>query len=102
MSGRLSRRMGFILALSVASPAVAGFNASAPKAVRRIFTQLALAEGRLVTYHVLEPGPQSIHAFPTGSGTGQLLRFPACPTLGPVLDDSAAPSPSVNELVPDR
>ena len=72
------------------APAFAGFNADAPKPVRRIFTQLAFAEGRLVTYHVLEPGPQSIQAFPTGHNEGMLLRFPGCPALRPVLDDSAA------------
>lgn len=87
--------------LLLPSLALAGFNASAPKQVRRIFTQLAFAEGRLVSYHVLEPGPQSIQAFPTGHEKGTLLRFPGCSGLRPVLDDSAAPSPSVNNLVPD-
>src|SRR5918996_5857580 len=85
---------------SSSAPAFAGFNADAPKPVRRIFTQLAFAEGRLVTYHVLEPGPQSIQAFPTGHNEGMLLRFPGCPALRPVLDDSAAPSTQSN-LVPD-
>jgi hypothetical protein len=84
-----------------ASPADAGFNASAPEGVRRIFTQLAFAEGRLVSYHVLEPGPQAIQAFPTGRDTGILLRFPACPDLRPVVDDSAAPSVSLEDLVSD-
>jgi len=89
-------------ALSLALPAFAGFNAAAPKGVRRIFTQIAFAEGRLVTYHVLEPGPQAIQAFPTSPATGMLLRFPNCPGLRPVLDDSAAPSASSSTLVPDR
>lgn len=82
-------------------PLLAGFNASAPKGVRRIFTQLAFDEGRLVSYHVLEPGPITIQAFPMGQGTGKIFRFPNCPGLRPVLDDSAAPSASVNALVPD-
>ncbi len=90
-----------LLGLSIASPVLAGFNASAPPQVRRIFTQLAFAEGRLVSYHVLEPGPQTIQAFPTGQGIGKLFRFPDCPMLRPVLDDSAAPSASVDSLVPD-
>ncbi len=86
---------------SLSSPAFAGFNADAPKPVRRIFTQLAFAEGRLVTYHVLEPGPQAIQAFPTGHNKGMILRFPGCPSLRPVLDDTAAPSPQ-NSLTPDQ
>ena len=90
-----------VVVLALEASALAGFNASAPKGVRRIFTQLAFAEGRLVTYHVFEPGPQTIQAFPTGNGTGTLLRFPNCPGLRPVLDDSAAPSASVDSLVPD-
>lgn len=90
-----------LLGFSVTFPALAGFNASAPKSVRRIFTQLAFAEGRLVSYHVLEPGPATIQAFPTSSRTGVLLRFPGCPGLRPVLDDSAAPSASAETLVPD-
>jgi hypothetical protein len=87
--------------VTLASPAFAGFNADAPKPVRRIFTQLALDQGRLVSYHVLEPGPQSIQAFPTGSSTGALFRFPNCPKLRPVLDESARPSSS-NNLVLDN
>jgi hypothetical protein len=90
-----------VLTLVFATPTEGGFNATAPKEVRRIFTQLAFAEGRLVSYHVLEPGPQSIQAFPTGQGTGRLLRFPGCPALRPVLDESAAPSPSADSLIPD-
>lgn len=88
--------------LTLAAPAFAGFNASAPKSVRRIFTQLAFAEGRLVSYHVLEPGPVTIQAFPISRDRGMLLRFPNCAGLRPVLDDSAAPSPSLDQLVPDR
>lgn len=92
---------GFVLLL--ASPAVAGYNASAPKAVRRIFTQLALVQGRVVSYHVLEPGPQSIQAFPVDHHAGKLFRFPECQgILLPVLDDSAVPSADVNHLEPDR
>lgn len=98
----LSGAAAVLLGLLTASVALAGFNASAPKPVRRIFTQLAFAEGRLVSYHVLEPGPQTIQAFPTGSGTGKLFRFPGCRGLLPVLDDSAVPSSSVQNLVPDQ
>jgi len=87
--------------LSLPAAAFAGFNADAPKGVRRIFTQLAFAEGRLVSYHVLEPGPQAIQAFPTSHHQGMLLRFPGCPSLRPVLDDSAAPSVQSN-LIPDQ
>lgn len=84
-------------------PIFAGFNASAPKNIRRIFTQLAFAEGRLVSYDVLEPGPQSIQAFPIDHERGKLFRFPGCGgQLRPVLDDSAVPSPDANHLVPDR
>ena len=101
MKKLLSQTAAVLLALSLAWPAYAGFNASAPKGVRRIFTQLAFAEGRLVSYHVLEPGPITIQAFPTGQGLGMLLRFPDCKKLRPVLDDSAAPSSNVNNLVPD-
>jgi hypothetical protein len=104
-SASCARARGFVFAafaLCVAGPAFAGFNAAAPKGVRRIFTQIAFAEGRLVTYHVLEPGPRAIQAFPTSSARGALLRFPSCPGLRPVLDDSAAPSPSSSSLVPDR
>jgi hypothetical protein len=90
----------------VVPPAQGGFNASAPNSVRRIFTQLAFAgagdEGRLVSYHVLEPGPRSIQAFPTDRHIGTLFRFPGCPGLRPVLDDTAAPSASVDALVGDR
>ena len=88
-------------AIMLVGPAFAGFNADAPKPVRRIFTQLALDEGRLVSYHVLEPGPQSIQAFPTGNSTGTLFRFPSCPNLRPVLDDSARPS-HTNQIVLDN
>lgn len=102
MKTLLTQTAAVLLGLSLAWPAYAGFNASAPKGVRRIFTQLAFAEGRLVSYHVLEPGPQSIQAFPTDHHTGTLLRFPGCSNLRPVLDDSAAPSADVNHLVPDR
>jgi hypothetical protein len=84
------------------SNAWAGFNVSAPKPVRRIFTQIAFAEGRLVSYHVLEPGPLSIQAFPTSHETGVLMRFPGCPDLRPVLDDSAVPSPDSDHLIPDH
>jgi hypothetical protein len=91
----------FVITTTLTAPAFAGFNAEAPKPVRRIFTQLALDEGRLVSYHVLEPGPQSIQAFPTGNSRGTLFRFPSCPNLRPVLDDSAQPSFS-NHLVPDN
>lgn len=93
--------LSFTTMLGVVPAVRAGFNASAPKPVRRIFTQLAFAEGRLISYNVLEPGPQTIQAFPTGSGTGKLYRFPGCPNLHPVLDDSAAPSADVDHLVPD-
>jgi hypothetical protein len=87
--------------MTLAAPVFAGFNADAPKPVRRIFTQLALDDGRLVSYHVLEPGPQSIQAFPTGSSTGSLFRFPSCPNLRPVLDDSAQPS-HTNQIMLDN
>ena len=100
---RFSTVLVCLLLLSLFPLAVfGGFNASAPKPVRRIFTQLAFAEGRLVSYHVLEPGPRTIQAFPTSKQRGMLLRFPNCPGLRPVLDDSAAPSPSTDHLVPDQ
>ena len=88
-------------ALTLTAPAFAGFNADAPNAIRRIFTQLALDDGRLVSYHVLEPGPAGVEAFPTGSSTGKLFRFPSCPNLRPVLDDSAQPS-HTNQIVLDN
>ena len=94
--------LGVVGFLTLAPYAFGGFNASAPKPVRRIFTQLAFAEGRLVSYHVLEPGPLTIQAFPTSKHPGILLRFANCPGLRPVLDDSAAPSLSVDHLVPDH
>jgi hypothetical protein len=81
--------------------ALAGFNADAPKPIRRIFTQIAFDEGRLVSYHVLEPGPAGVQAFPTGSSAGKLFRFPNNPQLRPVLDDSAAPSSS-NAIILDN
>jgi hypothetical protein len=84
-----------------AGSALAGFNADAPKPIRRIFTQIAFDEGRLVSYHVLEPGPAGVQAFPTGSSTGTLFRFPNNPRLRPVLDDSAAPS-SANNIILDN
>jgi hypothetical protein len=84
-----------------AGSALAGFNADAPKPIRRIFTQIAFDEGRLVSYHVLEPGPAGVQAFPTGSSVGTLYRFPTKPKLRPVLDDSAAPSSS-NNIVLDN
>lgn len=113
---RVSRRLIGIGAILIAltmilgglTPAFAGFNADSPEGARRIFTQLALAgkeRGRLVSYHVLEPGPppgvQSGPSFPTDRGTGMIVRFPRCPGLRPVLDDTAAPS-SATEIVPDR
>ncbi len=91
------------ITLLAALPAFGAFNASAPKQVRRIFTQLALVNGRVVSYHVLEPGPITIQAFPMDHAAGALYRFPACQgRLQPVLDDTAAPSTDVNHLVPDR
>lgn len=90
-----------VLLLALSASVLAGFNATAPKPVRRIFTQIAFAEGRLISYHVLEPGPAGIEAFPVDHGTGKLVRFPGCPNLRPVLDDSAAPSPDANNLIPD-
>jgi hypothetical protein len=89
----------FAAVITVSSPAFAGFNADAPNQIRRIFTQLALAEGRLVSYHVLEPGPAGVQAFPTGGDKGALFRFPNNPNLRPVLDDSAAPSSSNNIIL---
>jgi hypothetical protein len=97
---RLSFLCFGLAALSLtASSALAGFNADAPKQIRRIFTQIAFDEGRLVSYHVLEPGPAGVQAFPTGSSTGTLFRFPSNPKLRPVLDDSAAPSGSNNIIL---
>lgn len=101
VSLRRSVFLGCILWLSLNASVFAGFNATVPKPVRRIFTQIAFAEGRLITYHVLEPGPVGIEAFPLDHATGKLYRFPGCPSLRPVLDDSAAPSPDVNHLIPD-
>ena len=72
------------LLLALSASVLAGFNATAPAPVRRIFTQIAFVE-----------------AFPVDHGTGKLLRFPGCPNLRPVLDDSAAPSPDANNLIPD-
>jgi len=83
-------------------PAYAGFNASARPEIRRIFTEMAFAENRLISYHVLEPGPSTVQAFPVSPELGFLLRFPGCPGLRPVLDDSAKPSPDVNHLIPDK
>ncbi len=94
----------WLIAMTTVAPTTfAGYNASAPKAVRRIFTQLAYLEGRVVSYHVLEPGPQTIQAFPTSSQTGKIYRFPDCVgQLRPVMDDSAVPSPDVNHLIFDK
>jgi hypothetical protein len=89
----------FAAIVTLAAPAFAGFNADAPNQIRRIFTQLAFADGRLVSYNVLEPGPAGVQAFPTGGDTGRLFRFPNNPTLRPVLDDSAAPSQSNNIIL---
>ena len=90
-------------ALFAPSPAAfAGFNASAPPPVRRIFTELAFADGRLISYQVFEPGPAARQTFPVSSDPGMLLRFPGCPGLRPVLDDSAAPTRAIDGLVPDR
>jgi hypothetical protein len=92
-----------IILLMIPAFLSAGFNASAPKSVRRIFTQLAFVDGILVSYHVLEPGPQNIQAFPMDHASGKLFRFPECQdVLRPVLDDTAVPSADVNHLVPDR
>jgi hypothetical protein len=92
-----------IILLMIPAFLSAGFNASAPKSVRRIFTQLAFVDGILVSYHVLEPGPQNIQAFPMDHSSGKLFRFPECQdVLRPVLDDTAVPSADVNHLVPDR
>jgi len=93
--------LSLVLLLTLSASVLAGFNATAPKPVRRIFTQIAFAENRLITYHVLEPGAVGIEAFPVDSATGKLYRFPGCPSLRPVLDDSAAPSPDSNNLIPD-
>jgi hypothetical protein len=89
----------FAAIVTLAVPAFAGFNADAPNQIRRIFTQFAFADGRLVSYNVLEPGPAGVQAFPTGGDTGRLFRFPNNPTLRPVLDDSAAPSHSNNIIL---
>lgn len=97
----LSASISLVLLLTLSAPALAGFNATAPKPARRIFTQIAFAENRLITYHVLEPGPVGIESFPVDHATGKLLRFPGCPNLRPVLDDSAAPSPDAKHLIPD-
>lgn len=105
MKHRRNGSVGFsaFTILLAALPVFAGYNASAPKGVRRIFTQLALLDGRAVSYHVLEPGPQSIQAFPVDHRTGKLFRFPNCVgILRPVLNDSALPSPDVNHLIPDQ
>jgi hypothetical protein len=53
-----------VLLLALSASVLAGFNATAPIPVRRIFTQIAFAENRLITYHVLEPGPVGVEAFP--------------------------------------
>lgn len=104
---RAARRGAFLTSLalvtvgSLAPSARGGFNQDAPNPIRRIFTQLAFAEGRLVSYHVLEPGPAGVEAFPTDHRRGKIFRFPGCPNLRPVLDDTAAPSSS-GALVPDR
>lgn len=102
-------RIGFIRVLAAVAvlagtslPALAGFNASAPKKIRRVFTEMAFAEGRIIAYHVFEPGPAGVQAFPVSPQTGMLLRFPACPGLRPVLDDSARPSPDAKHLIPDK
>jgi len=91
-----------ITAAATTLPAFAGFNASAPAKIRRIFTEMAFAEGRIISYHVLEPGPAGVQAFPVSPQTGMLLRFPGCTALRPVLDDSAKPSPDANHLIPDK
>lgn len=90
------------ISVTLAVPVFAGFNASAPNKIRRIFTEMAFAEGRLITYNVFEPGPAGVQAFPVSPHTGMLLRFPGCPGMRPVLDDSALPSPDVNHLIPDK
>jgi hypothetical protein len=90
-----------LVAPMLVTSALAGYNATAPRRVRRIFTQIAFAEGRLTSYQVLEPGPPGIQAFPIDHEIGKLFRFPGC-ALAPVLDDSAVPSPDVNRLIPDR
>ena len=92
----------WVLLPTLSAPAFCGFNASAPPNVRRIFTEMAFAEGRLISYNVLEPGPESIQAFPVSAEKGILLRFPNCPGMRPILDDSAVPSADINHLVPDR
>lgn len=101
---KIKRATVCLLAALVAAPlAFAGYNASAPKGVRRIFTQLAFVSGRVVSYHVLEPGPVTIQAFPTSSQKGKIYRFPDCVgQLRPVMDDSALPSPDVNHLILDK
>ncbi len=91
-----------VAAAAMSMPAFAGFNASAPAKIRRIFTEMAFAEGRIISYHVFEPGPAGVQAFPVSPQTGMLLRFPGCPGLRPVLDDSAKPSPDANHLIPDK
>jgi hypothetical protein len=91
-----------IAVILTAFPAYAGFNASAPPEIRRIFTEMAFAESRLIAYHVLEPGPSNVQAFPVSPQLGTLLRFPGCPGLRPVLDDSAKPSPDTDHLIPDK
>src|SRR4051794_11720127 len=92
----------WVLLLILPMTAFCGFNASAPSNVRRIFTEMAFAEGRLISYNVLEPGPASIQAFPVSAEKGILLRFPNCPGMRPILDDSAVPSSDVDHLLPDR
>lgn len=92
-----------LIAAVTALPALAGFNATAPKKIRRIFTEMAFAEGRLITYNVFEPGPAGVQAFPVSSVPGTLVRFPDCHgLLRAVLDDSAAPSPSNSNIIPDQ
>lgn len=98
-----------LFGLWLATPANAGYNACAKQGFRRIFSQVAFAERRLISYHVLEPGPvvqgacgADGFAFPISNQQGSLFRFPGCPGLRPVLDDSAAPSSDSAHLVPDR